>query len=266
MDPIDILGSLLGQKAGGAGAGAEILKEIFGGARRETESPAMPEPRTRPPATSGGPSTDEVDRQARDLEDFFNVARDRSTRPKSPQPDRPQLNPQPLPPQQPQARQQPLSQKQPQQPAYPPPGQRGGASRSPTKRFDAPQDDAEELQNRQAMVLVQAMVNAAKCDGQISQAEQENILSRLDNPSPDAIQFLREEFARPLEVREFAWSVPVGMEQQVYSMSLIAVDVDSAAEEGYLRDLAHGLRLTPEVCEQIKERVTGSAYRYAGAR
>jgi uncharacterized membrane protein YebE (DUF533 family) len=156
-----------------------------------------------------------------------------------------------LPPQQPQARQQPLPQKQPRQPTTPPPG---------------PQDDAEELQNRQAMALVQAMVNAAKCDGQISQAEQENILSRLNNPSPEALQFLREEFARPLDVREFAWSVPVGMEQQVYSMSLIAVDVDSAAEEGYLRDLAHGLRLTPEVCEQIKERVTGSAYRYAGAR
>ena len=36
MNPIEILGSILGQKAGGSGGGADILKEIFmGGSRRE---------------------------------------------------------------------------------------------------------------------------------------------------------------------------------------------------------------------------------------
>jgi uncharacterized membrane protein YebE (DUF533 family) len=111
------------------------------------------------------------------------------------------------------------------------------------------------------MILVRAMVHAAKCDGEISQAEQQSILSRLENPSPDAIRFLREEFAKPLDVREFTWSVPVGMEQQVYTMSLIAIDVDSDREESYLRELAHGLRLSPEVCDQIKARLTGTGSR-----
>jgi len=118
------------------------------------------------------------------------------------------------------------------------------------------------------MILIRAMVNAAKCDGQISQAEQQAIVSKLENPSQEAIQFLREEFSKPLDVREFAWSVPVGLEQQVYSMSLIAIDVDSEREEKYLRELAHGLRLKPEVCEQIKERLTGAGTgaRFAAAR
>jgi uncharacterized membrane protein YebE (DUF533 family) len=60
--------------------------------------------------------------------------------------------------------------------------------------------------------------------------------------------------------------VPVGMEQQVYSMSLIAIDVDSDRERSYLRDLAHGLRLPADVCDQIKERLTGSGVRLAAAR
>jgi uncharacterized membrane protein YebE (DUF533 family) len=44
-------------------------------------------------------------------------------------------------------------------------------------------------------------------------------------------------------------------------MSLIAIDVDSDREESYLRELAHGLRLSPEVCDQIKARLTGTGSR-----
>jgi uncharacterized membrane protein YebE (DUF533 family) len=104
-------------------------------------------------------------------------------------------------------------------------------------------------------------VNAAKSDGQISQVEQQSILERLDNPSPETIQFLREEFNKPLNVRDFAWSVPLGMEQQVYSMALLAIDLDTPREGDYLRELAHGLRLPDELCNQLKERmgVAGTA-------
>jgi hypothetical protein len=217
MNPIEILGSILGQKAGGSGAGADILKEIFTGGSRQ-EAPSRAEP-----------ADDSIERQARELEDLLNVAKDRSTHPSS----------------QPQA---------PGQSQWPRPSDQGPFDQG------APQDE-ESRQNEQAMILVRAMVHAAKCDGEISQAEQQSILSRLENPSPDAIRFLREEFAKPLDVREFTWSVPVGMEQQVYTMSLIAIDVDSDREESYLRELAHGLRLSPEVCDQIKARLTGTGSR-----
>jgi Protein of unknown function (DUF533) len=240
MDPIEILGSLLGQKAGGSGTGADILKDIFNGLTRG-ESPAQsePAPASRAP-TSRAPATNDIDQQARELEDMLNVARNRSTG-------------------------QPTPQARPQQPPAAP-RQPAEAPARPGSRLDAPQDDDVARQNEQATVLVRAMVNAAKCDGQISQAEQQAIINQLDNPSPAAIQFLRDEFAKPLDVREFAWSVPVGMEQQVYTMSLIAIDVDSDREERYLRELSRGLRLAPEVCEQIKERLTGAGSRFAGAR
>ena len=108
---------------------------------------------------------------------------------------------------------------------------------------------------QQAELLVEAMINAAKADGRIGRDEQQNILQQLGDSSPDTIQFLRDEFAKPLDVREFAWSVPIGLEQQVYTMSLIAIDLDTNREADYLRDLAHGLRLPADILDQIHRRL-----------
>jgi uncharacterized membrane protein YebE (DUF533 family) len=98
------------------------------------------------------------------------------------------------------------------------------------------------------------MLNAAKADGEISPEEQRNILKEFDSSTPEALKFLREEIARPLDVREFAWSVPIGMEQQVYAMSLLAINVDARAETQYLQELAHALRLPQPMCEQLQQR------------
>jgi uncharacterized membrane protein YebE (DUF533 family) len=98
------------------------------------------------------------------------------------------------------------------------------------------------------------MVNAAKADGRITPDEQQKILGQLDQAAGEAVQFLRDELARPLDVREFAWSVPIGMEQEVYAMSLLAAVVDTPAETEYLDQLAHGLRLSSEVREQLERR------------
>ncbi len=99
------------------------------------------------------------------------------------------------------------------------------------------------------------MVNAAKSDGQIDQTEQQSILGRLSDRSPETIRFLREEFARPLDVHEFAESVPLGMEQQVYMLSLITIDLDTSGEAKYLTELADALRISPEVRNQIHTKV-----------
>jgi len=105
------------------------------------------------------------------------------------------------------------------------------------------------------------MVNAAKSDGRVSQTEQQNILNRLESASREAIEFLREEFARPLDVRDFAWSVPLGMEHQVYAMSLAAIDLDTNPEAQYLSELAHGLQISPDDCSEIHQRLGAPAIR-----
>lgn len=62
----------------------------------------------------------------------------------------------------------------------------------------------------EALVLVRAMINAAKADGKLDQQEQQAILSRVPNDD-ETIAFLRQEFAQPLDLREYVWSVPLGL-------------------------------------------------------
>lgn len=126
---------------------------------------------------------------------------------------------------------------------------------TPTQPDSAGSPNVSATQQDQAVILIRAMVNAAKADGQIDQSEQDNIIKHLRNPSPESIQFLREEFQRPLDTRGFAMSVPVGMEQQVYTMSLIAIDLDTGKEAKYLIELAENLRLPDQIREQIHERL-----------
>ena len=95
------------------------------------------------------------------------------------------------------------------------------------------------------------MINAAKADGSIDQKEQDGIVSRLEPLSPEETQFLRDEFRRPLNVHEFAHDVPRGMEQEVYSVSLMAIDLDTNPEAQYLRELAECLRIDPPLCNEI---------------
>lgn len=120
-------------------------------------------------------------------------------------------------------------------------------------RGQAASRPASELDNEQARILVCAMVNAAKADGQLDDNEQKAIMSQLGEVTDEEVKFLRAEFARPVDVKEFTWGVPLGLEQQVYGFSLMTMQLDQQKEASYLKELAHGLRLQPEVCNTIHE-------------
>ena len=238
MDAIDILGGLLGGKArSGGGGGGSILKDIFGGGA------AGSSPRSGSRAPSDQPT--DIEREAKELEDLLNVARSRQgQQPTGQSPRYPEPPRAPEPP------------RVPTPPHVPAPS----APRMPElQRRPAPLPRDSHRQNAQALVLVRAMVCAAKADGEISEEEQQAILDQLNNPSREAIDFLRQEFSRPLDVREFAWSVPLGMEQQVYMLSLSAITLDVQEEADYLRELAHGLRMGPDVCNKIHQQLGAPA-------
>jgi uncharacterized membrane protein YebE (DUF533 family) len=99
------------------------------------------------------------------------------------------------------------------------------------------------------------MISAAKADGQLDRTEQEKILKHLQSPSEDAIRFLQNEFQRNIDIRELVASVPIGMEQQVYTISLIAIDLDSGEEAKYMMELSDALRIPADVREQIHQRL-----------
>ena len=63
--------------------------------------------------------------------------------------------------------------------------------------------------------------------------------------------FLRAEFAAPLDIDAFIESVPSGMEAEVYTASLLPIEIDTVAETEYLRTLADGLGLKQEQIDEI---------------
>ena len=103
----------------------------------------------------------------------------------------------------------------------------------------------------QAELMIRAMINAAKSDGSFDESEQQKILSKLGDVSQDEIDFIRREFAAPLDVQGFANKVPRGLEHQVYAVSLSAINLDENSEAKYLGELASALRIDASEANQI---------------
>jgi len=121
----------------------------------------------------------------------------------------------------------------------------------------APSADPE--QEQQAELLVRAMINAAKADGAVDDAERDRIVGKLGEVDEQELAFVRREMAAPLDVDAFARSVPQGLEQQVYLVSLLAIDLDNQAEARYLDALCKGLGIDQAVANQLHEEVGAPA-------
>lgn len=240
MNPFDILTEILNagaaqQQGGGqqrrGNPGPDILKDILGGspAGGRGSSGGVQFPGVLKEGR-GGSSGSKVPSEA-ELEDMLGVGRSS-----------------------PQSQQAPQSRQAPTRQSAPSNTGRGGASsdifgQQPTQQ--PPQ--LSQAEQEQMEVLIRAMIYAGKADGRIDAKEQQAIVERIGNTNEATIQFLRKEFAAATSVRDFAWSVPLGMESAVYAASLSTIDVDTQEEVDYLRELAHGLRLQPKLCNQIHQ-------------
>ena len=98
-------------------------------------------------------------------------------------------------------------------------------------------------QNAVAALMLSAMIQAAKSDGEIQDAEKERLLGNLGDVSEAEMAFVQAEMAKPVDIVVLVRHVPAGLEQQVYTMSVMAIDLDSQAEAQYLHDLATALEI-----------------------
>ncbi len=121
--------------------------------------------------------------------------------------------------------------------------------------FQGNEPEVTQEQESQAQVMLRAMVSAAKADGQIDKEEQQKIIKHLGDVSNEDAEMVRNELQAPLDAQGLIDSVPAGMEQQVYLMSLLAIDLDSKEEAVYLDKLAKGLNITNQVSNMIHEKV-----------
>ena len=98
-------------------------------------------------------------------------------------------------------------------------------------------------QNAVAALMLSAMIQAAKSDGEIQDAEKEKLLGNLGDISDAEMAFVQAEMAKPVDIAGLVALVPNGLEQQVYTMSVMAIDLDSQPEAQYLHDLATALAI-----------------------
>ena len=119
----------------------------------------------------------------------------------------------------------------------------------------APQSASEEaVLEERALVLIRAMVSAAKADGQIDAAERGRIAGQVkeSGAGAEALEFLMTEMQRPQDLAGLVAQVR-GPEEavEVYAASLLAIEVDTAAEREYLARLARSVALDAGVVGEI---------------
>lgn len=103
-----------------------------------------------------------------------------------------------------------------------------------------------QLEN-QAQLLLRAMINAAKADGQIDQNEVQQILSRLQESGTDkaAFDFVMTEMTKPMETETIVAAARGNpqLAAEIYAASLLAIKVDTPAEHAYMQNLAAAFNL-----------------------
>lgn len=122
-------------------------------------------------------------------------------------------------------------------------------------------DDIASISSADTEKLVlRAMINAAKADGQLDQHEMDKILGKagVDGLSDEERKFIQDELSRPFDLKNLVSAVPnqvVGA--QIYAASLFAIDINTDAEKNYLKNLAQALELDAETVAHLHE-MTGA--------
>ena len=104
-----------------------------------------------------------------------------------------------------------------------------------------------------ARLMIRAMIQAAKADGEIDAEERQKILDHLEGAGPDEIAYVREQLGAPLDLQGLVADTGENAKAQVYAMSAMAIRVDSDAERAYLDALARGLGLSDAAQARIHQ-------------
>ncbi len=113
---------------------------------------------------------------------------------------------------------------------------------------------AEQDQEISAALMLRAMIQAVKCDGDLDAEEKRKLMEAMGDASQAEVKAVNAELSRPVDVAALARIVPQGMEAQVYLVSLSAIDLDQQAEAQYLHALAQALELSPEEVNALHDR------------
>lgn len=108
-----------------------------------------------------------------------------------------------------------------------------------------------------AEIILTAMLDAAKADGQVDAEELGRITGKIKSAGigQDGMNYLISKLQAPMETNKILAAVKGRPElaAQVYSASLMAIDVDTQAEKRYLAGLANAMDLPQSVVNNIEQ-------------
>ena len=129
----------------------------------------------------------------------------------------------------------------------PPPGATLSAPPTPPSPTSIASEsvDAEKV-SQEAVLLIRAMIAAANADGVIDEKERNRIIKKLEtlDLSDQEHSFIVNELLSPVVLEDIVSQVKSPeMAKKVYTVSFLAIEVDTDAERAYMNTLAQQLSL-----------------------
>lgn len=115
--------------------------------------------------------------------------------------------------------------------------------------------------NEFVLVLIRAMIAAAKADGHIDDAERALIMDKVKaaDVSGEAATFIEAELAAPTDIDALVAAATTEEQRvELYTASRLTIDPDSRAERGYLDLLAGRLGLADQLVNHIEATVSSA--------
>jgi uncharacterized membrane protein YebE (DUF533 family) len=119
-------------------------------------------------------------------------------------------------------------------------------------------EQAADIDEGRARLLVRVMVAAANADMRIDEQERARILGKIEESGANqaAREFVEREMRQPLSIDDIARQVSgPDVAAQVYATALAAIDVDKAMERRFLQTLAERTGLDAEIVGEIHDQL-----------
>lgn len=141
-----------------------------------------------------------------------------------------------------------------------PPSNSSTAQISPAPYGSAflPEESNHAANEELGLTLIRAMIAAARSDGRLDAQESQSIFQKINSLGLDSEtqNLLVQEMGHPVDMDAIiskATSPEIAAE--IYIASLLAIEVDNAAEKAYLGMLAARLQLPPQLVAELESQV-----------
>lgn len=131
-------------------------------------------------------------------------------------------------------------------------------SAAPAGSAFMPAIDDQAANNELGLLLVRSMIAVARADGRLDAQERQAIFQKIESLGLDSESqnLLVQEMGHPVDMDAIINSATTPeVAAEIYIASLLAVDVDTAAEKSYLAMLAARLQLPPALVAELENQV-----------